>query len=105
MRDMNKAINAARTVEEIGELLDELARGIKGMIEKGRVSAGRVPEMAALATELRVLLADLAAGDLQARGMSRELTERYLEIEGKLKEIRNDLDRGRTSDRGHDPAH
>lgn len=99
MRNLNKAILAATTIEEVCVLLAELSNEVRGLIEQDKVSADGVHEMAASVTQLRVLLEELVRNDPHVRGMSRQLAEYYLELEGKLKEIRNDLDRGRTGSR------
>jgi hypothetical protein len=93
MRDLDRAIREASTIEEMGDLLCELSHDIRETIEKRTFSEGWVYDMAAHVTQVRVMLRELGKKDLRECCMGRELADRYLELEGRLKEIRNDLGR------------
>ncbi len=86
-------IRQAACLDDLLPLLDVLERGIREFFTRERATAGEIQAVAGQLTQIRLLLNELEAGEVRTRGASRELAARYLELEGRIKELRNDLSR------------
>lgn len=80
-------------------VLEKMARDAAGLVAKQTATPQEIRDMAVYLTDIRRLLTELsllpdpADGWGMPREISRYLAGRFLELEGRVKELRNDLAR------------
>ena len=97
MAYMQTAIGRARGLRELLPLVIMLSRETEAIISDQMLSESDIQQIAAPLSKIRILLAKVAAPGRGQNGFRREdalvaeLADRYLDIEGRIKEMRNDL--------------
>ncbi len=95
---IRKAVSAAQCLE----ILQSLAQETERIITDNPVTAGETQAMAECLSQIRGLLAELIVAWREAPANDPDtisallLFERINDLEGRVKELRNDLDRERT---------
>lgn len=98
MENMPKAISQAGSLDDLFPILALMSRELVRIINSKRVVAGEVQSIAGYLTDIRLLLNELANREITPDGTGsadpsdKRGAARYLELEEKMKEIRNDLD-------------
>jgi len=87
------ALHNVKNVNDLELLMVQLSQEIERKCGYGPLSVRDAQQSAASLIGLRLLLNEFERLEVQERGASRELADRYLELEGRLKEITNDLGR------------
>ncbi len=86
MNKLTQAISKANTLEELIPILESLLVEVNRLAASKGISAAEMQMIAVSLTRIRLQLHHLNGP------AERMLAEQYLELEGKVKEIRNDLD-------------
>jgi hypothetical protein len=95
--DLLKSIFARKEAGELFEQLDRLFRDASQVLTRRPQNAAEMTQLAGSVAEIRHLLVELSSMPLPKgrQGSSREhcraLADRYLDLEGRVKELRNDL--------------
>lgn len=99
MDDVLKSISSAGSIDELFPILEWISKETERIVNAQKVSAMDVQKIAGYLTDIRLLLNELShyqvwpdVRDLPASN-GKTMAQRYLELEGKIKEIRNDLNR------------
>jgi tryptophanase len=88
-----EAVLKASNVDEMCGALDVLSSEIRRQVEAGPIELDDAQAMAEQIAQIRSLLQELERFGVKACQGAGGIPERYLELEGKIKEIRNDLAR------------
>ena len=86
-------IRSAKDVGQVCSLLVELLGAIRRQIGSGPLRLEEARALAAQVAEIRSLLQELEAFNVDMCKAEQGVSGNYIELEGKIKEIRNDLDR------------
>lgn len=98
---LRKAINQAKGLHELLPLVIILSRETASMMNDRRLTESDIHRIVVPLAKIRFLLTSIAtsgcgSGDVsQEDALVSELVERYLNIEGRIKEMRNDLARAK----------
>jgi len=101
MNNLGERIRTAVSAAQCLELLQLLAQETERIITNNRVTAGEARVIAVRLSQIRSLLAELTVAEKKAPALDPGgpsallLSERFSDLEGRVKELRNDLDRGR----------
>jgi hypothetical protein len=90
LHDLNGAIENIKNIDDIYEPLGMLVREIERIIGSERVALGQVQEMAGYLTQIRNLVSETVKAECRP-DLGGNLLAAYLELEGRVKEVRNDL--------------
>jgi hypothetical protein len=90
LHDLNGAIENIKNIDDIYEPLGMLVREIERIIGSERVALGQVQEMAGYLTQIRNLVSETVKAECRP-DLGGNLLAAYLELEGRVKELRNDL--------------
>ncbi len=90
MEELTKAIVQARALEELLPLLESLTVWINRIVRSRDCSPSDMISMCAYLSGIRATLQELELQDGTTPAL-RALVAQYLELEGKIKELRNDL--------------
>jgi hypothetical protein len=105
MRNIIRSIGQAKDLEDLLPLVDRLSRKTSDIMSEKDLSEGDIWQIALPLTKMRFLLTTIASRVHRAGDADRhdagvvDLIDRCRDIEGRLKELRNDLaraDRSRT---------
>ena len=86
-------VRQAKDLDEVCRALDVLATKTSEKIESGPLALESARAMALDVARIRSLLQELERAKADACKAERDLAGKYADLEGKIKEIRNDLDR------------
>ena len=86
-------IRSARDISQVCKLLADLAGETRRIIGSGPIALDDARVLASQVTEIRVLLQELERSKARFCKDNQDVPASYTELEGKIKEIRNDLDR------------
>ena len=86
-------IASAKDMNKVCSLLADLANEIRRQIASGPIALDDARTLAAQVAEIRSLLQELEKHKAGICRDNRDIPASYIELEGKIKEIRNDLDR------------
>ena len=92
IHDIEEAIRHKQSPDEILSLLSRLLEVTESSSDLKRISVGRMNQLAAYLAEIGYLL-ERFGSEPNPQGisrMAREMAARYRDLEGKVKEIRND---------------
>jgi len=100
MNNLDERIRTAVSAAQCLEILQLLALETERFITCNPVTAGEARVIAGRLSQIRSLLSELTAAEKKAPAIdpgrsSVLLSERFRDLEGRVKELRNDLDRGR----------
>jgi len=90
LHDLNYAIENIRSVDDIYDVLGFLARETDRVIGSTRISLEQVQELAGGLAQIRHLFSEISKAKSHSAS-GRDLMAVYLELEGRVKELRNDL--------------
>ncbi|MHB8843852.1 MAG: hypothetical protein ACYC7L_03810 [Nitrospirota bacterium] len=92
LADIRNAMQREMNVRSALELLCGLAQVAESTVEQKDIEAGRMNEMAGYLAEIRFLLGRLRPEQCHpgVAEESRSLSARYFDLEGRVKELRND---------------
>jgi len=99
MRVFKETIQNANNLEDLLPLLEGLAAELRTYIKGSRLTAEQLQAMSSYLASIRLLLNVLERKDIGSNDTSRWLAEQYVQLEGKVKEMRNDLDRSMRASR------
>lgn len=97
LADLRKAIGQARGLRDLLPLIVMLLQETEAMMNGRTLTENDIRRIAAPLAKIRFLLTTIAPGghsqeDSSPEGaLARDLIERYRDIEGRIKEMRNDL--------------
>jgi len=100
MVHLRRSINQANGFDELLPLVDQLSRKAEVMMNGRKLTEADIQQIAVPLTEIRLLLTALSPRGNGNDGPGedsrvRDLADRYREMEGRIKELRNDLARTR----------
>ena len=100
MNNLDERIRTAGNAAQCLEVLQLLAQETERIITSNRVTAGEARVIAERLSQIRGLLSELTIAEKKApaidpgRPSALVLSQRFSDLEGRVKELRNDLDRG-----------
>jgi hypothetical protein len=89
---LNTMITKAKTFDDLLKVLDVMAKEIVRITGTKQVRAEEIQCMASYLTEIRLLLNEQIRQEVGSREPGRSISNRYMALEGMVKEMRNDLD-------------
>jgi len=92
-RTLVALVRQAKDIDEVCRVLDVMANEIRRKIESGIRKIEDARSMAAEVARIRALLQELESVKADACKAGGDLSGKYTALEGKIKEVRNDLDR------------
>ncbi len=101
MKDLLSSINAARSLDELLFLMAMLSRRMETMMSSGAFGEADVQGLVGPLAMIRSLLTTLSSSPVRSgetalqRTLARALADRYGDIEGQIKEMRNDMVRSK----------
>jgi hypothetical protein len=99
MNDKSKEIKQANTIKDLYKHLEWIMGETERIVGARRVTFEEVQQMADYLKDIRLLLSELDCREVwpdnagPADQPKKNLAARYLDLEGKVKELRNDLNR------------
>lgn len=90
----------AAALMDIYGALDELACSLSRAIATVQLDGGKMEQISTLAsnvTQIRLLLRELGYSDDQGSDIRIALIHQYIDLEGQVKQLRNDLERASAS--------
>lgn len=87
------SIRQAKNIADVCGALDLLSVVIRRQVETQPMVLNDARSLATQISEIRSMLMELERSGIKVCEGEGSIPQRYLELEGKIKEIRNDLDR------------